>query len=162
MKQVMPHGGFTIVLTFVLALILTIFPLPGWAEELRPLWVVLTVIYWAMALPHRVSIGIAWMSGLLLDVLLDALPGQHALTLALVAFLTIRIHQRLRIFPLWQQSIVIFVMCFIYSIIVLWIKGITGVAPNLWLFILPSVTSAIIWPAVFIFLRQIRRAYRVN
>ena len=162
MKLVVHRGGLAIVLTFVLALILTIFPFPSWAEELRPHWVALTVIYWAMALPHRVSIGIGWTMGLLLDVLFDALLGQHALALALVAFFTIRLHQRVRVFPLWQQAIVIFVLCLIYSMIVLWIKGITGTAPNLWLFILPSFTSSLLWPLVFLFLRQVRRAYRVS
>jgi len=162
MRLVVHRGGLAIVLTFVLALILTIFPVPGWAEELRPHMLALTVIYWAMALPHRVSIGIAWTMGLFLDVLFDALLGQHALALALIAFFTIRLHQRLRVFPLWQQAIVIFVLCLIYSMIVLWIKGLTGTAPNLWLFILPSLTSAMIWPLVFLFLRQVRRAYRVS
>ena len=162
MKLVAHRGGFAILVTFVLALILTIFPFPSWAEELRPHWVTLTVIYWAMALPQRVSVGIGWTLGLLLDVLFDALLGQHALALALVAFFTAKLHQRIRVFPVWQQAIVIFVFCLIYSVVILWIKGITGHAPNLWLFILPSVTSALLWPAIFLFLRQVRRTYRVS
>jgi len=162
MKMTQRHGGFVIFMTLVAALILTILPLPGWAEELRPHWVVLTVIYWAMALPQRVSVGIGWFMGLLLDVMLDALLGQHALALAIVAFFTANLHQRLRVFPVWQQAIVIFVFCLIYAMIILWIKGIIGIAPNLWLMLIPCVSSAIIWPAIFIFLRKVRRIYRVN
>lgn len=162
MKLVQHHGGFVILMTFALSLILTILPLPGWAEELRPQWVTLTVIYWAMALPQRVSIGVGWFLGLLLDVVFDALLGQHALALALVAFFTSQLHQRIRIFPVLQQAIVVFVFCLIYALTILWIKGITGIAPNLWHFVIPCITSAIIWPAIFIFLRQVRRSYRVN
>lgn len=162
MKMGQHQGGFIIFMSFVLALILTILPLPGWAEELRPHWVALTVIYWAMALPQRVSVGIGWFMGLLLDVMFDALLGQHALALAIVAFFTTQLHQRLRVFPVWQQAIVIFVFCLIYAMIILWIKGITGVAPNLWLMLIPCVTSAVIWPAIFMLLRKVRRIYRVS
>lgn len=162
MMPVQHRGGFIILVSLVLAMILTIFPIPGWAEELRPHWVTLTLIYWAMAVPHRVSVGVGWVTGLLLDVLFDAVLGQHALALAVVAFFTSNLHQRLRVFPLWQQAIVIFMFCLIYNLIILWIKGITGIAPSLWIFIIPCFTSAMIWPAVFLFLRQLRRAYHVS
>lgn len=155
------RGGAVIVLTFVVALLLTMLPLPGWLELARPHWVLLTLIYWCMALPSRVSVGIGWILGLLLDVALDALLGQHALAIALVAFFTVQLHQRLRVFPLWQQAIVIFVFCLIYNIVILWVKGISGVAPSLWLFLIPSFTSALIWPLIFVSLRQVRRIYRV-
>jgi len=162
MKLTPQRGGIIISLTFILAIILTIFPVPGWAEELRPHWLALTAIYWAMALPQRVSVGVGWILGLLLDVLYDALLGQHALALALILYFTSRLHQRVRVFPIWQQAIVVFVFILIYSLIILWIKGLTGTAPNLWLFILPSITSALVWPAVFLFLRRLRRTYQVS
>lgn len=156
------QGGAIIVLTLIAALLLTMMPMPGWLELSRPHWVLLTLIYWSMALPARVSIGIGWFLGLLLDVIYDALLGQHALAIALIIFVTVKVHQRLRIFPLWQQAIVIFVFSLIYSLIILWVKGISGVAPSLWLFLIPSFTSALIWPFMFLSLRQLRRIYRVN
>jgi len=141
---------------------LGIIDLPIWAEEIRPQWVVLVLIYWSMAIPQRISVGAGWIVGLLLDVTNSAILGQNALALAFVAFLTAHLHQRLRVFPFWQQAIVIFVFVIIYNLIVLWIKGISGSAPNAWLIITPSFTSAIFWPLVFIILRQVRRIYRVN
>ncbi len=156
------QGGFIILLSFVGAFMLSIIDLPIWAEEIRPQWVVLVLIYWSMALPQRVSVGFGWMIGLLLDVTNSTILGQNALALALVAFLTSHLHLRLRVFPFWQQAIVVFVFVIIYNLIVLWIRGISGSAPNIWLIITPSFTSAIFWPLVFIFLRRIRRIYRVN
>lgn len=156
------HGSAVIIVSFILALMLTVMPLWDWAEELRPQWVVLVLIYWSMALPQRVSVGSGWVLGLLLDVANDAVLGQHALALAFVAFLTAQLHQRLRIFPLSQQTIVIFVFTVIYNLIVLWIKGITGTAPSVWLIILPSFTTALVWPLIFITLRHARRFYRVT
>jgi len=156
------QGGFIIILSFVVALMLSIIDLPTWAEEIRPQWVVLVLIYWSMALPQRISVGVGWVMGLLLDVTNSAILGQNALALAFIAFLTAHLHQRLRVFPFWQQAIVIFVFCIIFNLIVLWIKGISGSAPNVWLIITPSFTSAICWPLVFIFLRHVRRFYRVS
>lgn len=156
------HGTAIILMSFVIALMLTVMPLPDWAEEIRPQWVVMVLIYWAMALPQRVNVGTAWIMGLLLDVVNDAVLGQHALALAIIVFLTAHLHQRLRVFPQSQQAIVIFVFCVIYSLIVLWIKGITGTAPSVWLIIIPSFTTAIVWPLAFIILRHARRFYRVS
>lgn len=155
------QGGPVIVLTFIVALMLTMIPLPNWLQELSPHWVLMTLVYWSMALPSRIGVGIAWVMGLLLDVTYDALLGQHALALAVVIFLTLNIHQRLRVFPIWQQAIVVFVFCVIYDIINLWIMGISGYAPSIWLYVLPSFTTALFWPAVFLLLRHARRFYRV-
>jgi rod shape-determining protein MreD len=156
------RGGFIIFLSFVIALILTIMPLPGWTEPLRPYWVMLVIIYWCMATPARVGIGIAWLMGIFVDVSEDALLGQHALAMALIAFFAVSLHQRLRIFPIWQQSVSVFVFSLIYSIIVLWVKGISGQYTNLWLALQPCLTSAIFWPVIFLFLRQIRRHYQIS
>lgn len=155
------RGGPVIVLTLLVALMVTMIPLPNWIQELSPHWILLVLVYWSMALPTRIGVGIAWIMGLLLDVTYDDLLGQHALALAVVIFLTLNLHQRLRVFPIWQQSIVILVFCIIYDMINLWIKGISGYAPNVWLYILPSFTTAFIWPVVFLILRRIRRVYRV-
>jgi rod shape-determining protein MreD len=155
------QGGPIIILTFIIALMLTMIPVPSWAQELRPHWVLLVLVYWSMALPTRIGVGVAWLMGLLLDVTYDALLGQHALALAVVIFLTLNLHQRLRIFPIWQQALVVLVFCVIYDMINLWIQGISGYAPNVWLYVLPGFTTALIWPAVFLVLRHARRFYRV-
>lgn len=162
MSAVMRRGTPIIVLSLIIALMLTIMPLYTWAEEIRPHIVLMVVMYWAMALPHRVNIGVAWVMGLLLDVSYDAVLGQYALALALIAFFTVNLHQRLRVFPLWQQAIVVFVFAVIYSLIVLWIKGITGNAPSVWTIITPSFTTALLWPPAFLLLRKLRRFYSVS
>jgi rod shape-determining protein MreD len=59
------HGGSVIALTFLLALLLTIIPLPEWLRYLRPDWVGLVLIYWCLALPERVGVSTGWLMGLL-------------------------------------------------------------------------------------------------
>ena len=162
MSAVAKRGTLIIFLSCTAALMLSIVPLPSWAEEIRPHFVLMAMIYWSMALPHRVNIGVAWVMGLLLDVTYDAVLGQHALALALIAFFTVNLHQRLRVFPIWQQAIVVFVFSMIYDLINLWIKGITGTAPSVWSIITPCFTTALLWPVVFMMLRKLRRIYNVG
>jgi len=156
------RGGWIIMLTFIAALMLTILPLPDWAIMLRPEWVAMVLIYWCMALPGRVGVGVGWLSGLLLDVLGGTVLGQHALGLALVAFLTLKLYQRIRVFPVWQQSLSVFAFILANQIIVIWIMGIIGNSQYDWSYWLPSITSMLLWPWVFIFLRNTRRRFKVS
>ena len=93
-------------LSLLVAFILTAVPLPDWMEVWRPEWVVVTMVYWCLAMPERVGVFVAWGVGLLLDVLQGSILGQHALGLATVAYLAVLYHQRIRVFPLVQQSLV--------------------------------------------------------
>jgi len=156
------HGGWTITASFIAALMLVIFPLPEWAEVYRPEWVTMVLVYWCMAVPQRVGVGIGWSVGLLEDVLRGALLGQHALTLALIAYITLALHQRLRVFPLWQQSLVVLMLVTLELMLVLWVKGIVGYTPGTWAYWLPAVTSALFWPWLFVILRDLRRRFQVR
>ena len=151
-------------LTLFVAFMLTIMPLPDWMVEFRPDWVTLVLIYWAMALPTRVGVTIAWVSGLMLDVSHGAILGQHALGLMLVVYIVHLQHQRLRVVSLVQQAIVIFFLLLLKQLIVLWVSGIVGHAPDTWLYFMPTITGALMWPWIYIILRDLRRkfGYRVN
>lgn len=151
-----------IVLTLVIALSLSVIALPTALAILRPEWVAMTVIYWSMALPRRVGLGVAWITGLLLDVLTGSLLGQHALGLTVVAYLSIRAHQRVRVYPLWQQAIAVGVMLVVYRILLLWVYGITGHAPDQRVYWLPVLTSMLLWPLIYLLLRHIRRRLQLT
>ncbi|MCG5500864.1 rod shape-determining protein MreD [Ectothiorhodospira lacustris] len=146
-------------LTILAAFVLTILPLPDWAIHWRPEWVAMTVIYWNMALPRRVGVGTAWILGLLLDVTKGALLGQHALAMALIAWISIRVHQRIRVYPLWQQAITVGALLALFKLMVLWVYGITGHAPGTWLYWAPVAGSILLWPLIFVLLRRIRRRW---
>ena len=155
-------GGGVIFASVVVAMMLVALPLPAWAEQLRPQWVVLVLIYWCMALPHRFGIGLSWLTGLFVDVLTGALLGQHALAYAVVAFIVIKLHQRVRVFPLWQQALLVFILVLLSLLLTLWIKGAIDQVPNSWTYWLPAITSTLIWPWAFLLLREIRRRFRVQ
>lgn len=156
------RGTVTIVVSFVLALMLTALPLPSWAEPWRPAWVTLVLVYWVLALPHRVGVGVGWVLGLLLDVMMGTLLGQHALSLALVAFLALRLHQRLRVLPAWQQGASIFLLVVLDRALSLWVTGIQGMPTEARAIWAPAVTSTVLWPWLFVVLRDVRRRYKVS
>lgn len=147
--------------SLLLALMLTIVPLPEWGQRLRPEWVVMVLVYWSMALPRRVGVGIGWLLGLLVDVLQGTLLGQNALGCAIAAYLAIRFHQRIRVHPLWQQAVSVALIVFPYMLVNLWVQGIVGRAPGSWWYWAPLFTSALLWPPTFIVLRALRRHARL-
>lgn len=161
----MANSNFKIAsLTLIAAFMLTVMPLPSWLAEFRPEWVTLVLIYWAMALPARTGVTIAWLAGLMLDVSHGAILGQHALGLVLVIYIVHIQHQRLRVASMVQQAIVVFFLVLLKQLVVLWVSGIVGHAPDTWLYFMPSFTSALLWPWVYVILRDLRRkfGYRIS
>ncbi|RKZ55924.1 MAG: rod shape-determining protein MreD [Gammaproteobacteria bacterium] len=141
---------------------LAIMPLPDWAVELRPEWVTLVLIYWAMTAPSKVGVTAAWFTGLLLDVSYGTLMGQHAIGMVLVIYVIHMQHQRLHMASLLQQAIVIFALLFVKQLLILWVDGMLGRAPGSWLYFMPTITSTILWPWIFLILKELQRKYTAN
>ena len=148
--------------SFALALLLSVAPMPAFMETGRPLWLALFLTAWTLALPHRVGMTTAWVLGLAADVLYGTLLGQNALILTFITFLVLSLHQRLRMFPMWQQSLVLLVVFGIAQLVQLWLNALTGNRPPTLLFILPALVSALLWPWVYTALRIIRQRLGVN
>ena len=162
MKEKKARGGKTILMSFIAAFFLIIIPLPPVLQIVRPEFVTIILIYWCIALPNRAGVGVGWTAGLVIDVLSDSLLGQHALTLAIIAYLAVKLHQRIRVFPVWQQALTILVLMTFQATITLWIKGLLNEAPPLLPFMLPAISTALFWPAGYLLMRQVRRHYQVN
>ena len=161
MPLVRHNGGWVILASFIIAFLLTTIPLPGWLADWRPAWVVMMVIYWCIVLPERVGVAIAWILGLLLDVYTGTLLGQNALGLAVIAYLTLRLHKQIRIFPPLQQSVLICFYLLLFQFFTLWVRGIIGVPPQHWTFWAPVVSSMLLWPIFFVIMRNVRRKFNV-
>ena len=156
------HGGGVIVVTFVIALLLTVAPLPEWARYLRPDWVGLVLIYWCLAVPDRVGVGTGWSVGLLVDLLTGSLLGQHAMALTIVAYLTLKLHLRVRLFPVWQQALTVLVLLILHQLLSLWVSRFIGRPGPPMYYWAPSLAGMFIWPFIYIALRSLRRSFRVS
>jgi len=143
--------------SLVIALILMILPLPDWAQIYRPNWMALVLIYWSMALPLRVGLWYAFFSGIVLDTSLGTILGQHTLALVVVVFLNLNFYQRIRVLALAQQAIYVFALLLINQVVVAWVEGIMGRPTPLMAYFGAPLVGMVIWPWVFVILRDIRR-----
>jgi len=103
-----------------------------------------------------------FIAGLLLDVLTGTLLGQHALALSIIAYVSVRLHQRIRIYPMWQQALTVLVMLVLHQLLTLWIDSTIGRParpPSYWL---PSLVGALLWPLVYRFLSALRINFQVQ
>ncbi|AJE22414.1 rod shape-determining protein MreD [Azotobacter chroococcum] len=156
------HNGWLIWASYLVGLLLSVAPMPGFMEVGRPLWLAMFITYWILAVPQRVSMTVTWLLGLAMDVLYGVLLGQHALTLTLIAFLMLTLQQRVRMFPLWQQSLVLLVVFGLAQLVQLWLNALAGNRPPTLAFLLPALVSALLWPWVFTALRSLRLRFNVN
>ena len=92
MSKDRPNRRMPVVVTLIVGLMLSIMPLHEGLVPLRPDWLALILIFWAMQLPRTWSVGSAWVVGLILfhrraDQRLD--PGLGVLVLVPVLVLVL-------------------------------------------------------------------------
>ncbi len=140
----------------LLALVAELLPLPEAMAPLRPAWTTMVVIYWSLMWPGRFGVLSAFLIGLLIDVAHGGLLGAHAMSLSLVAYLVVRLHLQLRVFPLWQLSLSVFALMILEAFVLLWIDGATGqgeFGPGRWG---PVVTAGLLWPVAMAAMDRLR------
>ncbi len=160
------NGLFVIAVTVLLGMVLAVIPVPEAAPAelgyLRPDWVAMVLIYWVIALPHRIGIVTAWLIGLAMDVLLGSLIGQHALALVIIAYIAANLYQRLRMFSVWQQALIVFAILGLNQLVNFWVESIAGLSDwSMW-YLFPALSGALLWPWVFLMLRFLRRRFDVR
>lgn len=126
------------------------------------MWLALLLAFWTLALPHKVGMTTAFVLGLAEDVLYGTLLGQNALVLTLITFLVLTLQQRLRMFPMWQQSLVILVVFGLAQLVQLWLSALTGNRLPTLALIWSAVISALLWPWISFALRGLRLRLSIN
>ena len=162
MASTRSKNGWVIWLTFVVGLLLSVSPMPQFMEVLRPMWLALLLAFWSLTVPHKVGMATAFLLGLAEDVLYGTLLGQNALVLTLITFLVMSLQQRLRMFPMWQQSLVILVIFGLAQLIQLWLSALTGNRLPTLALIWSAVISALLWPWISYGLRGLRLRLSIN
>lgn len=137
-----------------IALFLSVLPLPGWLDVVRPAFLVLAVLYFSITAPRAGGLALGFLAGLTLDVFQGTVLGQHALALTLVTYITVREHQKIRSKPAFQQSLIVFFALIAYEFVVFAIDGWTGhpiTSPLRWVH---TFTGALIWPIAIALLER--------
>lgn len=151
------RGGWLILAGLLTALFLMVLPMPVGLAALRPQWLALMVVYWCLTVPERFGVFAAFAAGLALDVTSGSLFGQHALGLSLIAYAVVELHQRARLFPLWQQSIFVFALLLAERILNLWVLAATGQPMPSWLYWLPPLFGLALWPWLVVIMSDLAR-----
>ena len=148
------HNFSPIALSLLVALILTILPLPIWMMWVSPPWILLVLIYWVLHDSYRVGVGMAWGMGMLMDLLCGTLLGEHALALTIVIYIVLRMRMRLCMYPLLQQGASIFCFTLLYLFILYTIQGFLNAAPGSALYWVAALSSLLCWPWVVACIRR--------
>jgi len=160
------HGGWLILLTIALAMVLAIFHVPEswpqWLGWLRPAWLAMVVFYWVMELPHRLGLISAWVIGLLLDVLYADPLGLNGFLLAAITYVVWRFYERLRMYSIVQQCIVVFLLVLVTESLRIVVQDVAWSRGWSWGVILPALMSMLIWPFVYLVLQRARLQVRVE
>ncbi|MDX1677899.1 rod shape-determining protein MreD [Arsukibacterium sp.] len=153
--------GF-IYLSLLIALLLTVMPMPQQVKLFRPDWALLVVLYWTMALPARVNILTAFVLGFLTDVLVGTVLGVNALAFSVVTFIVAVNHLKIRNFSVIQQALLIGLFLALYHLLLFWLShfltGVYFLPAYLW----PVLTGMLVWPWVFWLLRRYRRQFKIQ
>ncbi|MWP48611.1 MULTISPECIES: rod shape-determining protein MreD [unclassified Gilliamella] len=153
---------FIIWITLLIGLCLQIIPWSSYSI-FKPHMLMLILVYWLIALPHRVGIGTAFVFGALIDLCTGSILGIHAFIYSFIAYLLVFKFQLIRNLALWQQSFVIFAVSVCYNLLVFLfqvsIYHTITISP---LILLSSCIDGFLWIVIYLFLRLVRRSFAIN
>jgi len=147
--------------SFVLGLYLYLIPFPAPITFFKPQWCVLILIYWGIAIPHKMGIFIPVLLGFFLDIVEGVVLGSHSFALLFVYLICTLGYQRLRVFSTLQQCILIFAIVGFYLLIFYWLNSLSMQSVVDFRLIFSAISSAIIWPIIFFSLRIFRRRFKI-
>jgi rod shape-determining protein MreD len=147
--------------SIIIALVLQIVPLPIQADVYRPDWVLVVLAYWSMALPNRVNVGVAFITGVAMDILMGTTLGIHSLGLSVSIYILAANYQRLRNYSVWQQAIIIGLLSSLYHLMTFWVQHLLTDIYFQFDYLWPVAASMVLWPWVFWLLRKTRRQFSI-
>lgn len=147
---------------FIVAFVLEIMPWPVGFQGLRPAWIALLLIYWCLALPDRISVGTAFIAGIIWDLILGSILGIHALVLSVAIYFIAKHHLLLRNLSLWLQSLLVMAYIVLIRFFIFFVELVLHGAEFNSQELLGAVISGVLWPWIFLLMRQIRRGLRLR
>ncbi|QMT60766.1 MULTISPECIES: rod shape-determining protein MreD [unclassified Legionella] len=133
-------------LGFIVALLLSILPMPELISAFRPPWVLLLVLYIEYFLPGNFRLTTLLFVGLLLDVLLATVIGEHSFALLLVTWIASSKSRRFQFFSMMQQIFLIGFFCLLYQSIISLTTALLGFNYSLFMPVASALVGMFIWP----------------
>ena len=153
---------FVVYSSFFIALLLAIFPLPIYLNAFRPEWILLILIYWTLALPHKIGTFHALVLGLILDLLLGSTIGLHALLLPLFSYFVAINFQKIRCFSIAKMTLLVGATVFLNKLALYLIASTEHEIVLHHYYFLTVFSSMMLWPWFFLFMRTIRQKFKIG
>lgn len=153
-QLLLPANPFFIWISLMAAMLLNMLQNMGiWGRAAwTPDVLAVVLVFWTVHQPLRVSIGAAFVFGLLMDVHQSGLLGQHAMAYTVLSFFAITIHRRLLWFSVPSQAAQVFPLFAATHAVELAVGMVSGgTFPGLPLLLAP-VAEAVLWPVASIVL----------
>lgn len=154
---------FWIYISLMISLFMDLYLFSDSIVSWKPLFTLLFLIYWNMALPDKVGITEALFFGLVLDLSTGTVLGMHAFMFVLITYICQRFFYQFRVSPLWQQATILFFLFFIFKQVFAFDLynmqkeiSLTDSSYLVTSFLFAAI-SAITWPPLFFILRWYRR-----
>ena len=149
----------TCVLVLLFAIILNIIPLPSIMDSCRPPILLLFLIYCTLAHPDNINLTYAFITGLILDVLLIMPLGYNALCFTVTVYLIMMYYPQIRLQSSWNKMFSILLILIPFFLSSTLVNSILKINYNIVDVIISIILSVIIWPSLFNMLRFIRQKY---
>ena len=157
-----PARPWFVALTMLAAFIANLVPVSGYAALLKPDFLALVILYWCIQEPRIAGVGVAWFAGLFMDVADATLFGQHALAYALLAYAAEYFRRRVLRFTLWHQAAQVAVLLVACAGLVLLVRVVGGAPAPRWVYFVPSLVGALVWPPLSVLLQYPQRPARTS
>lgn len=133
----------------ILSLLIDIFALPESIEIWKPNFTLLFLIFFASFDPSKVNIEIAFVFGLILDLLLASPLGSYAFIFCTQIYIIVSQFKRFYSYAIYQQLFLVGIISFISFAITYWLLHLIGVPTYEVAFLQKSLSMAILWPIIF-------------
>ena len=145
-----------IVFSVIIASILMVYPLSYTLSGWRPLFMLMTMLFWVLCQPTWCGVWFAFATGIFADLLLDAPLGLNAMSFIIIAFISRFLTKERRILTFANLWVIAFLASVAHLLIIFFAQILSGVQfsfPRHWL---PLLTSVMVWPILYYFLRKWR------
>ena len=149
----------TCILVLLFAIILNILPLPSIIDSCRPPILLLFLIYCTLAHPDNINLTYAFITGLILDVLLIMPLGYNALCFTVTVYLIMMYYPQIRLQSSWNKMFSILLILIPFFLSSTLVNSMLKINYNILDVIISIILSVIIWPSLFNMLRFIRQKY---
>jgi rod shape-determining protein MreD len=137
-----------VITSLVVALLINLIPWEGVALLVRPDFLLLMLLYWAVHEPRHIGQGMGFFLALLMDVADSALLGQHPLVYVMAIFFAQTLRLRILQLTLAEQALHIGAILLVSHSVTLFLNFMLGRDfPGFAYFVAP-VAGGLLWPAI--------------